>query len=44
MIEDGQDDDDWDIGFCPGCGADMAGEPPAEIRCIVCRAEVDDGD
>lgn len=34
--------DDYDIGFCSGCGADMRGEPPAESRCGLCVATHDD--
>ncbi|ACZ32380.1 hypothetical protein Xcel_3381 (plasmid) [Xylanimonas cellulosilytica DSM 15894] len=39
------DFDDYDgadlseIGYCTGCGAPMAGEPPAAVRCSECSED-----
>lgn len=33
--------EDLDIGFCPRCGADMAGEPPAALVCAACIVDDD---
>lgn len=30
-----------EVGFCSRCGAGMAGEPPAAVRCSRCIRETD---
>lgn len=34
--EDDYDDAGPDIGYCPHCGTDMTGEPPAALICHNC--------
>lgn len=41
-FDDAAESDDYDIGFCSGCGADMRGEPAAESRCSHCAASTVD--
>lgn len=36
-----EDFDGLDIGYCPRCGADMSGEPPAADYCGGCVGDDD---
>lgn len=39
MLLDDPDYDVLDVGYCPRCGRDMAGEPPTTMVCTSCLAQ-----